>query len=83
MSLVPDFTSESEKKEYKKHLRQRIERSRSAMRVVQEAVRAYGEEAAEVFYTNVEEDWSSPENATSSGESQEVVVDALCCIAKS
>jgi hypothetical protein len=84
MSFVPHFTSESEKQEYKKHLLQGIERSRRAMRVVQEAVRAYGEEGAEAFYTNIEKDWSSPEDATSSAESQEViVVDALYCAANS
>jgi hypothetical protein len=74
MAFVPHFTSESEKEEYKKNLRQRIERSRSAMRVVQSAVLDYGEEAAEVSYINIEEDWFSPENITSSVESQEVVV---------
>jgi hypothetical protein len=80
MSVVPHFTSESEKQEYKKHLRQRIERSRRAMRIVQSAVLDYGEEAAEAFYTNIEEDWFSPENATSAAESQDVVViGALCC----
>jgi hypothetical protein len=84
MASVPDFTSESEKEEYKKNLPQRIEKSRRAMRVVQGAVRAYGEEGAEAFYTNIEEDWFSPENATSSGESQEgAVIDALFCVANS
>lgn len=84
MSFVPQFRSESEKEEYKKNLQQRIERSRRAMRVVQSAVLDYGEEAAGVFYTNIEEDWFSPENATSSVESQEVVViDALCYVANS
>ncbi len=77
MSFVPHFKSESEKEEYKKNLQQRIARSRRAMRVVQSAVRAYGEEAAEVFYTDIEGDWLSPENATSSAESREVVVIAV------
>jgi hypothetical protein len=82
MASVPHFTGESEKEEYKRNLRQRIERSRRAMRVVQSAVLDYGEEAAEAFYTDIKEDWFSPENATSSVKSQEVVViDALSCVA--
>ena len=77
MSFVTRFTSEKEREEYKKHLLRRIERSRRAMRVVQRAVRTYGEEGAEAFYTNLEEDWFSPDNTTSSEESREVVVTAV------
>jgi hypothetical protein len=50
VSFVLHFTSESEKKEYKKNLRQRIERSHRTMRVVQNAVRDYGEELAKFIF---------------------------------